>query len=275
MKLASIRTPAGPRAVRIDDDRLVDLGAPDLGVVFDQPGWFSRCSSADRTLELAATVNFAPVVPRPSKIICVGLNYRAHILETGAEVPEFPTLFAKFADALCGANDAIALPPESAKVDWEGELAVIIGQPIRRADVAGAEAAIGGFTILNDVSMRDWQRRTSEWLQGKSFEGVTPCGPVMVTPDELPGSVRPALQLTVRVDDEVVQQASTADLVFDPVTLVQYISQFTTLRAGDIISTGTPAGVGNARKPPRYLTSGSTMVTEIQGIGRMTNAIVA
>ena len=158
-------------------------------------------------------------------------------------------------------------------MDWEAELVVVIGRSVRRADEQHAAAAIAGFTIMNDVTMRDWQFRTREWLQGKTFEGTTPLGPVLVTPDELAGGVRPALAMTCTVDGELVQQADTSDLVFDPVALVRYVSTIGTLRPGDIIATGTPGGVGHARTPPRYLSVGQTVVTEIDGIGRLTNTV--
>jgi acylpyruvate hydrolase len=211
------------------------------------------------------------VIPNPGKIVCVGLNYRNHILEMGRDLPEHPTLFAKFADALIGARDDIDLAPESDCVDWEAELAVVIGRTVRRADAQEAADAIAGFTVMNDVTMRDWQFRTKEWLQGKTFEGTTPLGPVLVTPDELEGGVAPALTMTCSVDGDVVQKADTSDLVFGPVDLVRYASTIMTLRPGDVIATGTPGGVGHARKPARYLADGDTLVTEIDGIGRLKN----
>ena len=219
MRLATIRVHGGTRAVRVDGDGYIDLGVADVGALLAEPDWSERAASvgADAARYRHADVELAPLVPAPGKIVCVGLNYRTHILEMGREFPEHPTLFAKFADALVGANDDIALPPESNAMDWEAELVVVIGRTVRRADDAQAAAAIAGFTIMNDVTMRDWQFRTREWLQGKTFEGTTPLGPVLVTPDELPGGVRPALAMKCTVDGEIVQQADTSDLVFDPV----------------------------------------------------------
>ncbi|GAA4094901.1 fumarylacetoacetate hydrolase family protein [Actinomadura miaoliensis] len=271
MKLATVRTDEGTRAARLTDDGHVLLDAPDVGALLARDDWADVAASARGQALPVAEAVFAPVVPRPGKILCVGLNYRPHILEMGRDLPEHPTLFAKFADALIGARDDILLPPESSAVDWEAELTVVIGRTVRRATEEEAERAIAGFTIMNDVSMRDWQFRTKEWLQGKTFDSSTPLGPVMVTPDELPGGVRPALSLGCRVDGEVMQKANTSDLVFDPVTLVRYASTIITLRPGDVIATGTPGGVGHARKPPRYLTDGATVVTEIEGIGRLEN----
>src|SRR5690606_12110296 len=202
----------------------------------------------------------------------VGLNYRTHILEMGRELPEHPTLFAKFPEALVGPHDEIALDPQSQAVDWEAELAVVVGAPVRRATEAEAEAAIAGFAVLNDVTMRDWQYRTLQWLQGKTFEATTPFGPQLVTPDELPGGVRPALALTCAVDGETVQSANTSDLVFDPVALVGYVSRILTLGPGDVIATGPPGGVGHARTPARYLPDGAVLTTAIDGLGEQRNA---
>jgi acylpyruvate hydrolase len=156
-------------------------------------------------------------------------------------------------------------------MDWEAELAIIIGAPVRRASRIEAEQAVAGFAVLNDITMRDWQYRTLQWLQGKTFEATTPLGPYLVTPDELPGGPCPTLELQCAVDGETVQSANTADLVFDPVALITYISQITTLNPGDVIATGTPGGVGHAREPKRYLTDGSVLTTAIQGLGAQRN----
>jgi acylpyruvate hydrolase len=271
VKLATIRTSEGTRAVRVEHDGYVDLGFTDVGALLADEDWKSLAANGVGRAYPSDDVDFAPVVPRPGKVLCVGLNYRNHILEMGRELPEYPTLFAKFAEALIGANDRIDLAPESDAVDWEAELTVVIGKTVRRADEQQAADAIAGFTVMNDVTMRDWQFRTKEWLQGKTFEGTTPLGPVVVTPDELPGGVAPALTVTGSVDGEIVQKADTSDLVFGPVALVQYASTIMTLRPGDVIATGTPGGVGHARKPARYLTDGNTLVTEISGIGRLEN----
>ncbi|MGY1643353.1 fumarylacetoacetate hydrolase family protein [Geodermatophilus sp. SYSU D00703] len=276
MKLATIRTLDGAtRAVRVDDEHLVDLGADDLGAFLADPGWAARAAAATGEVSHTRGAAFAPVVPRPGKVVCVGLNYRNHILEMGRDLPEYPTLFSKYADTLVGANDDIVKPPETTAFDWECELAVVIGAPVRRATGAQAEAAIAGFSVLNDVTCRDWQFRTREWLQGKNWEATTPLGPYLVTPDELPGGVRPTLEISTRVDGETVQEDTTGDLLFDPVALVEYVSTIVTLRPGDVIATGTPGGVGHAREPARYLEVGQRLTTEISGLGRCENAVVA
>lgn len=274
MKLATIRTGGTTRAVRLDGEAMVDLGFPDVGTLLNQDGWPERAASAAGTAYPAADADFAPVVPTPSKVVCVGLNYRNHIQEMGRDLPEHPTLFAKFAGCLIGAGDDIVRPGETERFDWEVELAVVVGKQVRRARGAEAEAAIAGFTVLNDITCRDWQFRTREWLQGKMWDSTTPVGPYVVTPDELPGGVRPSLDVRLLVDGEVMQSDSTGDLLFDPVDLVEYVSTIVRLNPGDLIATGTPGGVGHARRPERYLLGGETVVTEIQGIGRLENRVV-
>jgi 2-keto-4-pentenoate hydratase/2-oxohepta-3-ene-1,7-dioic acid hydratase in catechol pathway len=276
VKLATIRTAGTTRAVKVDGDVLADLGAADLGEFLSRPDWAEQAAMAGRASVAAygADADFAPLVPRPSKIVCVGLNYRNHILEMGRDLPEYPTLFAKFADCMIGSKDDIIRPPETGKLDWEAELAVVIGKTVRRASTSQAEAAIAGFTVLNDVTCRDWQFRTREWLQGKIWDSSTPIGPFLVTPDELPGGTRPALGITLTVDGEVTQSDTTSDLLFDPVALVAYVSVIVHLNPGDIIATGTPGGVGQARNPPRFLVGGETVTAEIEGIGRQENRVV-
>ena len=274
MKLATVRTDTGTRAVKVEDDRLVDLGADDLGDFLARSDWRARAESADGTSYPLEGAEFAPVVPQPSKVVCVGLNYKNHIQEMGRDLPEYPTLFSKFADTLIGATADIRRPEETDAFDWEVELAVVVGKQVRRATTAEAEDAIAGFTVLNDITCRDWQFRTREWFQGKNWDATTPVGPYLVTPEELPGGVRPTLDVRLTVDGEVMQSDTTGDLLFDPVALVEYISTVIRLNPGDIIATGTPGGVGHARKPERYLVGGETVVTEIDGIGRLTNRVV-
>lgn len=275
MKLATLRVDGVTRAVKVAHDGVIDLGASDLGDFLAQPGWRHIAASAVEPSWSATTVVPATLIPRPSKVVCVGLNYRTHIAEMGHPLPDFPTLFAKFPDALIGAHDSIVRPAETTRLDWEVELAVVIGDTVRRANPAAAEAAIAGFTVFNDVTCRDWQSRTSEWLQGKTWQSTTPVGPFLVTPDELSGGVRPKVDIQLRVNDEVMQSANTADLVFDPVELVTYISTIVTLYPGDIIATGTPAGVGHARNPGRYLDLDDEVVAEIHGVGRQRNHVVS
>ncbi|HEY6497516.1 MAG TPA: fumarylacetoacetate hydrolase family protein [Trebonia sp.] len=279
MKLATIRVAGSTRAVKADGDVLIDLGAADLGEFLSASDWQRRATAVSAADPGAVTypasgADFAPLVPSPSKVVCVGLNYRNHIQEMGHELPEYPTLFAKFPDSLIGANDDLVKPAETEKWDWEVELAIVIGKPARRVKGEDAAAAIAGFTVLNDVSARDWQTRTSEYLQGKMWDRSTPVGPYLVTPDELPGATAPALRLELVVDRETMQDDSTADLLFGPVALVEYISTIIRLNPGDIIATGTPGGVGAGRKPPRFLVGGETVTARIEGIGETANKVV-
>lgn len=275
MKLATVRVEGGTRAVRVDGDDLVDLGVADLGDFLAQEDWRDVAAAATRVIGRVSGVEFAPLVARPSKVVCVGLNYATHITEMGRPLPEYPTLFPKFADTLIGAGDDIARPAETEEFDWEAELVVVIGKPVRRATGVEAESAIAGFTVMNDVTCRDWQFRTREWTQGKNWDATTPIGPVLVTPDDLPGGVRPRLAITTHVDGELVQDDNTGDLVFDPVHLVEYVSTMIRLNPGDLIATGTPGGVGHARKPPVYLRVGQEVSCTIEGIGSVTNKVVA
>lgn len=274
MKLATLRRPDGSTtAARLDGDSYVLLDASDVGALL-AAGDLAGASSSDGERVPADGADLAPVIPHPGKVICVGLNYREHIKEMGRDFPDYPALFAKFEEGLIGPYDDVPHPPETEKLDWECELAIIIGAPVRRADEEQAAAAIAGFAVLNDVSCRDWQTRTNEWLQGKMWEGSTPLGPHLTTPDELPGGTRPALRISTTLDGQVVQQDNTGDLLFDPVFLVQYISTTITLKPGDVISTGTCGGVGVGRKPPVFMHAGQKLVTEIEGLGRLENTIV-
>jgi acylpyruvate hydrolase len=221
-----------------------------------------------------AGADFAPVVLDPGKIICLGLNYEDHILEMGRELPRYPTLFAKYTEALVGAHDPIVLPRVSDAVDWEAELALVIGRSVRHATAEQAAAAIAGFTVANDISMRDYQNRTSEFLQGKTFEHSTPVGPWLVSPDEV-GGVQPDLEVRCEVDGVLRQHSRTGKLVFTPVDVVRYMSDVITLRPGDLVLTGTPGGVGHGMHPPVYLQPGQVLRTSIEGIGELVNECVS
>jgi acylpyruvate hydrolase len=216
---------------------------------------------------------FRPVVPRPGKIVCVGLNYRAHIEETKREESDYPVLFTKFATSLTGPFATIPCPPESAAIDYEGELAVIIGRRVRRVGHERATEAVAGYAVANDVTMRDYQYRTHQWLQGKAWDRSTPLGPLLVTADEVPDAGR--LQLRTFVNGAQVQAASTELLIFDVATLVSVISEFATLEPGDVILTGTPGGVGFRREPQLLLGDGDVVEVEVDGIGRIENRFVA
>jgi acylpyruvate hydrolase len=269
VRLATIRTGDDTRAVRIDDGAAIELGVPDVGVLLADRDWRARAASASGPVHDAAAVDHAPLVLQPGKIVCVGLNYRSHILEMTRVLPDHPTLFAKYSSALIGARDDIVLPRVSDMVDWEAELAIVIGAPARHVSIDDASAAIAGYSVCNDVSVRDFQYRTMQWLQGKTFESSTPLGPELVTLDTLEEPA--ALEITCSVDGEQMQKAVTSDLLFGPAVLVSYMSDIFTLMPGDVIATGTPAGVGHARTPPRYLRDGSVVVTRVEGVGECRN----
>ena len=275
MRLVTLRTEEGTRAGRLDGDRVELLPFPDVGALLAQTDW-GAVVEQNRGEEIAAAdVDFAPVVPKPNKIICLGLNYKAHIEEMGRELPTHPTLFAKYAVSLIGARDPIVLPPESQAVDWEVELAFVIGARARRVKAADAAKVVAGFTVFNDISMRDWQMRTLQFLQGKTFEKSTPVGPAVVTLDEVPQGIDADLAISCEVDGEQMQKARTSDLLFPPAVLVEYISTMMTLEPGDIIATGTPNGVGAGRNPPVFLKPGQSVRTTIEGVGELVNPTVA
>jgi len=209
--------------------------------------------------------------PTATKVVCCGHNYADHIAEMGRPRPAFPTLFAKFADTLTGPGDDIVLPAD-AQADWEAELAVVIGATVRAVDRAGAAAAIAGYTVANDISLRDRQNRTPQWLQGKAWDRSTPIGDHYVPAEEIDPAA--GLRVTCRVNGVERQRGDTADLVFDAPALVAYVAEFTTLRPGDLILTGTPGGVGHARTPAVYLQDGDVVETEIEGLGLLRNRIV-
>lgn len=270
MKLATIRTPEGSRAVRLDGRNAVETGDADVGALLAHPDWPARAAAADGHLHPLADLDFAPLIRHPEKILCLGLNYRTHILEMGRDLPQHPTLFAKYPPALIGAHDDIVLPAVSQAVDWEAELAVVVGREVRHATPQQAAGAIAGYSVLNDVTARDWQYRTLQWLQGKTFEATTPLGPALVTTDD-PDVRESGHEIACNLDGAEVQRSTTADLVFGPADLVSYISTIATLRPGDVIASGTPGGVGHAQDPQQYLTDGAVLTTRIAGIGECHN----
>jgi len=273
VKLATVRTGDGTRAARVDGDRVYVLEASDLGALLAGPG-IGAVARMGPTAELAlAETSFAPLVPRPEKIFCVGMNYRGHIAEMRHELPSHPTLFAKFASSLLGAHDDLVLASVSNAVDWEAELGVVIGSRVWRATPEQARQAIAGFTVVNDISMRDWQNRTTQYLQGKAFDASTPVGPFLVTGDEIGDAAD--LEVRCELDGVVVQSGRTSDMLFGPAAVVSYISQFATLVPGDLISTGTPSGVGARREPPLFLAPGQVLITSVEGIGSCVNRCVA
>ena len=273
MRLVTVRTPVGTRAGRLEGDEIVLLDAPDVGALLaDTDGWRARAAAGTDRIALA-TADLAPVVPRPPKIVCLGLNYLRHAVEMGREVPAHPTLFGKYARALIGHGDPIVLPVVSDHVDWEVELGVVIGTPGRHIPVGRALDHVAGYTVVNDVSARDWQRRTTQFLQGKTFEATTPVGPALVTPDELPPGAA-GLEVRCEVNGEVMQRDRTDELLFGVADVIAYVSQILTLEPGDLIATGTPEGVGAGRTPPVFLREGDVVRTTVEGVGELVNTCV-
>jgi acylpyruvate hydrolase len=221
----------------------------------------------------ASQLTWRPVVPNPRRVICLGLNYRAHVEETGRELPTYPVLFTKWASSLAAAGADIPLPPESAAVDFEAELALVIGTGGRRIPAQRALEHIAGATIANDITMRDYQYKTHQWLQGKAWDACTPVGPYLVTLDEV-GDLGD-LDVRLTLNGEQMQAGNTARLIFDVPAIIAAVSEFTALEPGDLILTGTPAGVGFRREPKVLLADGDELVVEISRLGRLANRIVA
>ena len=271
MKLATVRVPGGTRAVVDAGHGVRLLPHHDVGAALEAGDIDGQAHDAPAAPPAEQLV-FAPLITAPRKVLCVGHNYRAHIAEMGHEAPAFPNVFSKFASALIGSADDIQLDGAAHQWDWEAELAVVVGTTVHRADTARARAAIAGYSVANDISARDWQRRTSQWLLGKTFDSTTPLGPWLVTPDEVGDLSTHDLSCTV---DGVEKQRSTlGDLLFDPVELVAYLSQVCRLEPGDVILTGTPGGVGTARHPVESLGDRQVVRTSISGIGTCENRCV-
>jgi 2-keto-4-pentenoate hydratase/2-oxohepta-3-ene-1,7-dioic acid hydratase in catechol pathway len=233
--------------------------------------WLHK-APADATVPLAQARLLAPL-SRPPKIICVGLNYRDHALECNAEIPKVPTIFSKYTTAIIGPGEAIVLPKHSKEPDYEAEFAVVIGKGGRYISKDRWREHVFGYTNLNDVSARDFQMATSQWMIGKTFDTFAPVGPAIVTADEIPDPH--ALDIQMIINGEVLQSSNTSQMVFRIADLIEHISSVFTLEPGDIISTGTPAGVGEAKKPPRWLRPGDKVVVRISGIPELSNEVRA
>jgi 2-keto-4-pentenoate hydratase/2-oxohepta-3-ene-1,7-dioic acid hydratase in catechol pathway len=227
----------------------------------------------DACCESAETCRWLPPVSCPEKIICIGLNYRDHAAESGMKVPTEPVFFNKYNNALTGASGPILLPCNSHQVDYEAELAVIIGRQARRVSVTQAMEHVGGYTVMHDVSARDWQFRTGQWVSGKTFDSFGPCGPYLVTPDEVPDPHQLGIRLTL--NGRVMQDSNTRNLIFQIPVLVSYLSQIVTLKPGDVISTGTPPGIGAARNPKVSLQDGDLVEITVEQVGTIRHRCVA
>ncbi|CDO34230.1 fumarylacetoacetate hydrolase family protein [Novosphingobium sp. KN65.2] len=269
----SFRRPDGnPSFGRVAGDKVEDLGQQ------GGPAWLRDALGGDLAA-LDATATFAradvrllPLVPNPRKILCVGLNYATHVAETGREQKQHPAIFTRWADTLVAAGDPVIRPHESTRFDYEGELAVIIGKGGRRIDKTDAMQHVAGYSIFNDVSVRDWQRHNIQFTPGKNFPATGAFGPEMVTPDAIDdlGSQR----VQTRVNGELLQDQPVSDMIWDIPTVIAYCSTFTELAPGDVIASGTPGGVGDKRNPPLYLKAGDSVQISVGDVGVLTNPVV-
>jgi 2-keto-4-pentenoate hydratase/2-oxohepta-3-ene-1,7-dioic acid hydratase in catechol pathway len=285
MRLATIQTPDGPRAAVLHGMSYVDLHATDPRLPSSVrrllelgPAGLEMAREASRRTDAvkyeAGRVRYLPPVPDPHKIVCVGLNYRDHAAESGAPIPRDPVLFSKYATALIGHDAAIVLPAVSSEVDYEAELVIIIGRGGRHLSAEQARQHIAGYSIGHDVSARDWQLKKDgkQWMVGKTFDTFAPCGPVLVTADEVPDPHN--LGIRLRLNGKTMQDSNTKQMIFSVGEVVSYLSQVFTLEPGDLIYSGTPPGVGMARKPPVFLKPGDTCEVEIDGLGVLRNPVV-
>ena len=273
MRLASYRHNGIDQVGHVADDQIWPIAAT------NHLGPASLLAALDATPHTGGDpvavrdVHLRPVIAEPRRIICIGLNYQSHVTETKRELSDYPVLFTKFASSLVGAYDDIAVPPESTQVDYEAELAVIIGRPGRRITANEAAEHIAGYSVANDVTMRDFQYKTHQWLQGKSWDASTPLGPYLVTPDEF--GPDPVFEVALTLNGERLQGSDTSKLIYDIPTLISTISVFTTLSPGDVILTGTPGGVGFRRDPQVFLRAGDQVIVDIPGVGRTINHVTS
>lgn len=285
MKLITYQSETGPRAAAMIDDRqCIDLNRADprlpacikalLALGPDAVAQSAEAIHRGQPIPIAPSDRL-PLIPSPQKVICIGLNYSDHARETGAAPPPAPVVFNKFPTAVSGHQRPIVLPAVSAEVDYEAELVVVIGRGGHNISRAAAQSHIAGYCCGNDVSARDWQMRKpgGQWLLGKSFDTFAPIGPVLVTADEVPEPGNLGIQL--RLNGQVMQQSNTSNLIFSVEELIAYVSTVCTLSPGDLLFTGTPGGVGFARKPPVFLKPGDVVEVEIERLGTLCNAVTA
>lgn len=281
MKLLSFEVGGEERFGAVVEGRIVDLKEASRGQYVDlkavlAAGALDEMERLSRTTEAKYGLDeivYLPVIPNPEKIFCFGINFRGHMLETTGVVPEAPIVFGRYANSQVGHNQPFLLPPESTKADWEGEIAVIIGTAGRRIKAADAWDHVAGYAPYNDGTMRDHQKKDSQWTPGKNFVGSAPFGPWMATRGEIADGA--TLNLVTRLNGEEVQRATSADMLRSIPELIEYCSMFSRLEPGDVIATGTPGGVGLKRNPPLFMKAGDIIEVEIEEIGRLTNIVEA
>jgi 2-keto-4-pentenoate hydratase/2-oxohepta-3-ene-1,7-dioic acid hydratase in catechol pathway len=273
MRLVTVRTADGPRACGEFEGFYVDLQQADSGLPSTVKGILTRALPLGTTRHDPARVELLAPVPDPAKIVCLGLNYRDHAAETGAEPPSEPILFSKYATTLIGHGASILLPEVSQQVDYEAELVVVIGVGGREISKDQARSHVGGYAVGHDVSARDWQlgKPGKQWMAGKTFDTFAPVGPAVVTPDEVPDPE--ALGIRLRLNGATMQDSITSQLIFGVDETIAYLSRIFTLEPGDLIFTGTPPGVGMARNPQVWLQAGDVVEVEIDGLGTLRNPV--
>lgn len=249
---------------RIEDDRVITMGT-------DLLGYLQSGESKDGRVRQVSDVQMTAPVQRPGKILCIGLNYRDHALETGQAIPEKPIVFTKFANSVIGPGELIRVPRVAGDIDYEAELGVVIGARCRDVSVDAALGSVAGYVCLNDVSSRTLQFETGQWTRGKAIDTFLPMGPWILTADEV--SDPQSLSIRCSVNGEIRQDSSTREMIFGVGELVSFLSETITLEAGDVIATGTPSGVGMALDPPRWLGSGDVVAVEIEGLGKLENTV--
>jgi 2-keto-4-pentenoate hydratase/2-oxohepta-3-ene-1,7-dioic acid hydratase in catechol pathway len=274
MKLVTFRHSSGrvEPGIILDDDQVMGLGAAGFDDMIALIANGRELPAVGPLYPIASVKLLAPI-PKPGKILMVGLNYRDHAIETKMEIPKVPTIFSKFSNTVIGPGENIVLPRKTEKPDYEAEFAFVIGKGGRHIDPARWQEHIFGYTIVNDVSARDFQMATTQWLMGKSCDTFCPMGPWIVTKDEIADPHN--LDVKMIVNGEVLQHSNTREFIFRIPDLLAYISSVITLEPGDLVSTGTPSGVGFARKPPRFLRPGDECVVEVEGIGALRNPVIA
>jgi 2-keto-4-pentenoate hydratase/2-oxohepta-3-ene-1,7-dioic acid hydratase in catechol pathway len=275
------RSGAAPEPGVVVNDRVIGLSGAGYGSLLDLiANWNTAkgvietyaANAPQEAISDASDVILMAPIPRPQKIICVGLNYRDHAAESKMEIPSVPTIFSKFVNSVIGPGESIVLPKNSTKPDYEAEFAFVIGKNGRHVPADRWREHVFGYTIVNDVSARDFQMATSQWLMGKTFDTFAPIGPWIVTADEIADPH--ALDIRMTISGEVLQNSNTRELIFRIPELIAYLSSVFTLEPGDIVSTGTPAGVGFSHKPPRWLKAGDECVVYVEGIGELRNPVV-
>jgi 2-keto-4-pentenoate hydratase/2-oxohepta-3-ene-1,7-dioic acid hydratase in catechol pathway len=276
MKLVTFLRPGGlPEPGILQGDQVKPLSgagfADVISIIAGGPESLARAGAAAAPSIPLSSVKLMSPIPRPPKIICVGLNYRDHAIESNMQIPTVPTIFCKFATSVIGPGDTIVLPKASTQPDYEAEFAVVIGKGGRHIPADNWREHVFGYMNLHDVSARDFQLATSQWVMGKTFDTFCPMGPYLATADEIADPH--ALDISLTLNGEVLQNSNTKNLIFQIPELIRHLSSVFTLEPGDVISTGTPAGVGFARKPPIYLKKGDTVVVKVQGLGELSNPV--